>query len=93
MLPSNVGNLPNVLTKDHVVNSIIKNGAKIFLPRGVQSHRYAPKKNMPFIKRMLNVGILEETKHKPLNTIAIFAVPKADPNNPRMIMDLKSSLN
>ena len=47
MSPLNVGNLPNVLTRDHVVSSIIKNWAKIFLLRGVQSHRHTPKKNMP----------------------------------------------
>ena len=38
---------------------------------------------------MLDAGILDETKNKPLNTIALFAVPKADPNNPRMIMDFE----
>ena len=84
-----VGSLPNVHTRDHVVNSIISKGAKIFLSSNIHVNRYTPKKNLPFIKRMCEAGILIETKTKPKNTIALFAVPKTDPSNPRMIMDFK----
>ena len=42
MSPLNVGSLPNVITSDHVVNSIIKNGAKTFLPKSIQSNSYTP---------------------------------------------------
>ena len=84
-----VGSLPNVTTRDHVVNSIISKGAKIFLPNNVHVNRYTPKKNLPFINRMCKGGILLETKTKPKNTVALFAVPKSDLSNPRMILDFK----
>ena len=84
-----VGTLPSVLTSDHVTNNIIKKGAKIFIPKGISVQRYTPEKNLPFINRMVEAGILQKTRHKPLNTIALFAVPKSDPRNPRMIMDFK----
>lgn len=44
---------------------------------------------MPFILCMVHAGILEETKVKPKHTILMFAVPKSDPLNPRMILDFK----
>lgn len=48
--------------------TIIKNGAKIWLPTGIQCDKYTPKKNMPFILCMVEVGILQETKIKHLYT-------------------------
>lgn len=67
-----VGTLPNVFTSDHVTNNIIKKGAKIFLPKGISVQRYTPKKNLPSINRMIEAGILQKTKHKPLHTTATF---------------------
>ena len=87
--PISVGSLPNVTTKDHVVNNFIIKGAKIFLPKNVCINRYTPEKNLPFIKCVCNAGILQETKFKPKYTIALFAVPKSDPRNPRITMDFK----
>ena len=42
-------------------------------------------------KTSLSLGecVRLETKNKPKNTIALFAVPKTDLSNPRMIMDFK----
>ena len=57
-----VGSLPNVIAKDHAINSVIIKGAKIFLPKHVCINRYTPKKNLPFIKRMSDAGVLKETK-------------------------------
>ena len=50
------------------------------------------KRISPLLKEC-QAGMLQETKIKPKNTIAPFAVPKADPLNPRMIMDFKPSQN
>lgn len=52
-------------------------------PQGIHCNKYTPKKNMPFISRMVEAGLLEETKVKPLHTILMFGVPKSDPTNPR----------
>ena len=89
MSPILLGSLPNITTNDHVTNSIIKFRAKIWLPKKVISNKYTPKKNLPFIERMVSANILEETKTKPKNLIMLFPVPKTDPSNPRMIMDFK----
>ena len=44
---------------------------------------------MPFVLHMVEAGILKETKKKPQHTILMFAVPKSDSTNPRMILDFK----
>ena len=89
MSPLSIGSIPEVITSDHVTNSIIKSGAKIWLPKGITCNKYTPKKNMPFILRMVEAGILKETKIKPQHTILMFAVPKSDHTNPRMILGFK----
>lgn len=89
MSPLEIGNIPNIVTSDHVTKiALSKKGAKIWLPKDIQCNKYTPKKNLPFLLRMVRAGILEETKNKPKHTILMFAVPKSDPLNPRMILDL-----
>ena len=42
-----IGSLPNIKTKYQVTNDIITEGAKIFLPKGLQVNRYTPQKESP----------------------------------------------
>jgi hypothetical protein len=90
MVPLTTGSLPSIKTGDHVVNGIINKGAKIFLPKAVVCNRYTPLKNLPYVQRMVEGGILEKVEKRPLNTVLLFPVPKTDPRNPRMILDFSA---
>ena len=44
-----LGTLPNIITDNHVTNNVIKNGAKIFLPRHTVAYKKTPLRNKPYI--------------------------------------------
>ena len=85
------GSLPNISTSDHVVNSIIKDGLKLFLP-SISCKDYTPSKYQVHVNNLLQSGVLSEvplSDPKPKMLFRLFPVPKADPHNPRIIIDFK----
>lgn len=82
MSPLFVGDLPDVTTRDHATNNIIKHGAKIWLPSNVICIKYTPKKNLLCIQRLEKAGVLERVYIKPKHLVLLFCAPKGDPCNP-----------
>ena len=85
------GSLPNISTSDHVVNSIIKDGLKLFLP-SINCKDYTPSKYQIHVDNLLQSGVISEiplSDPKPKMLFRLFPVPKADPHNPRIIIDFK----
>ena len=85
------GSLPNISTSDHVVNSIIKDGLKLFLP-SILCKDYTPSKYQIHVNNLLQSGVISEiplSDPKPKMLFRLFPVPKADPHNPRIIIDFK----
>ena len=85
-----IGNLPLINTRDSAVNSIISKGTNIFLPKNFHCHDYTPLKNLPHVKRLEEAGVLREVPPscRPLATFTLFTVPKAEPSNPRVLLDM-----
>ena len=83
--------LPKVKTDDHVVNSIIENGLKLFLP-SITCKDYTPNKHGAHFDNLVQSGVIAELSPqapKPKMLFRLFPVPKTDPHNPRLIIDFK----
>jgi hypothetical protein len=84
-----IGNLPQIVTDDHLTNNVIRHGAKLFLPKDFHQYSYTGKRMAPMADIMEKAGVIYKvtSENKPRNTFPLFLVPKSDPHNPRAIID------
>ena len=85
--PISIGELPKLTTKDHVTNSIINTGVKLFLPK-TKLYQPTANKYLPVIKLLEQARVIVKTSKRPKYVARLFTVPKSDPTNPRIIIDL-----
>ena len=82
--PITFGSLPKVHTDDYIVNSIIKDGLKLFLP-SICCREYTPNKYSELVSDRVNSGVLTELPPdapRPNMLFRLFPVPKSDIHNP-----------
>ena len=89
--PLKFGSLPQITTDDHVVNSIIKDGLKLFLS-SISCKEHTPTKYKNYIVNLASSGVISgllSDAPKLGMLFKLFSEPKADPHNSRLIIDFK----